>query len=170
MEEVLDRQAAGLGDASWEDLYRTHYAPLVRLAGLLLGDYGAGEEIAQDAFARLLETRASISDQAAYVRGIVVNLCRSRIRRAVLVRRHRSRQTADLPGPENEVDRINARLALHGALARLPRRQREALVLRFYAELSEPEIAAAMKVSVGTVKTHLHRAMNALSERMEELR
>jgi DNA-directed RNA polymerase specialized sigma24 family protein len=43
-------------------------------------------------------------------------------------------------------------------------------VLRFYAELSEPEIAAAMKVSVGTVKTHLHRAMNALSERMEELR
>lgn len=78
--------------AAWsvDDLYPDLYPTLVRLAGLLVCDYQLGEEIAQDAFARLVETRGSVSDPGAYLRATVANLCRSRIRRAVVARRQRT--------------------------------------------------------------------------------
>src|SRR5204862_7428088 len=72
-----------------EQLYRANYASLVRLAGLLVGDFSLGEEVAQDAFARLVDAR-DVRDPYAYLRATVVNLSRARIRRAVLARRHRA--------------------------------------------------------------------------------
>src|SRR5258708_6844880 len=154
----------------WEQLYRSDYQKVVRLAGLLLGDYQAGEEIAQEAFARLMEVRAEVADPPAYLRGIVANLCRSQVRRAVLARRYRLTRPDDLPGPEESVGRLTDRRVVRDALQRLPRRQREAIVLRFYREMTEREVAAVMGVSVGSIKTHLHRATAALNKQLEALR
>lgn len=174
-----DRQAAPTGpqagedsggDAAWEALYRNHYASAVRLAGLLLGDYPAGEEIAQEAFARLWESRLRVEEPGAYLRGIVVNLCRSRIRRAAVRRRHPAPLPAPEPGPEDATGRIAARMVLRGALADLPHREREAIVLRFYGQLTQTEIASVMGISIGAVKTHLHRAMATLRTKVEGLR
>ncbi len=168
MDGVADGTVQVEGAPTWEALYRTDYPQLVRLAGLLVGDFGLGEEIAQEAFARLLESRAAITDPRSYLRGIVANLCRSRIRRAMAARRHADRSEIrsewDESGPDGAV-----RVAISGALRRLPRRQREAIVLRFYGGMTESEIAAAMGVSVGAVKTHLHRGQLALSEALEGL-
>jgi RNA polymerase sigma factor (sigma-70 family) len=145
----------------------------VRLAGLLVGDYGLGEEIAQEAFACVLEARSDITNPDRYLRAVVANLCRSWVRRAVLARRHGDRATdsaSNLAGPEEASERDAARSEVRRALMRLPRRQREAVVLRFYGEMTEGDIAAVMGVSVGSVKTHLHRATTALSEHLEDLR
>ncbi len=73
--------------AAWEELYRSRYRATVYLAGLLIGEFRLGEEIAQEAFARLYENLARVEDQPSYLRGTVVNLCRSRVRRAVRARR-----------------------------------------------------------------------------------
>jgi RNA polymerase sigma factor (sigma-70 family) len=167
---VVDRAVPAGFSPPWEELYRSDYPKVVRLAGLLLGDYQAGEEIAQEAFARLMEARADVADPQAYLRGIVANLCRSQVRRAVLARRHRLTRADDVPGPEEAVGRIADRSAVRDALQRLPRRQREAVVFRFYGEMTEREVAAVMGVSVGSVKTHLHRAAAALSKQLEALR
>ena len=162
--DTVEGTAAGL-----EELYRAYYMPLVRLAGLLIGDFSMGEDVAQDAFARLVDAR-DVRDPSAYLRATVVNLSRSRIRRAVLARRHRAAHAAatvdTAAGPESVATEVTVR----DELARLPRRQREAVVLRYYAGLTDAEIADALGVSVGSVKTHLHRAMTALVERMEALR
>lgn len=154
----------------WNDLYSSLYPPMVRLAGLLVCDYRLGEEIAQDAFARLVETGASVSDPAAYLRATIANLCRSRIRRAIVARK----QWPAMPERQQIGDSLASSVAdsvtIRAALRRLPQRQREAVVLRYYADLSEAETALAMGVSAGSVKTHLHRAMSALSSGLEELR
>jgi RNA polymerase sigma factor (sigma-70 family) len=158
-----------LTNEAWTDLYGTLYPPMVRLAGLLVCDYQLGEEITQDAFARLVEARDSVRDPGAYLRATVANLCRSRIRRAVIARGRRplvSRHNTS----EGEADRVTASVSIRDALRGLPQRQREAVVLRFYADLSEAETASAMGVSTGSVKKHLHRAMSTLSSRLEELR
>ena len=155
-------------DDTWNDLYAALYAPMVRLAGLLVCDYSLGEEIAQDAFARLVETRASVSDPASYLRATVANLCRSRIRRAVIARRNQTRTQPPQAGA-SFADSVADHVSLRAALRRLPQRQREAVVLRFYADLTEAEAASAMGVSTGSVKTHLHRAITALTSSLEEL-
>jgi RNA polymerase sigma-70 factor (sigma-E family) len=161
-------EVAGAGEA-WDDLYADLYPPMVRLAGLLMCDYQLGEEIAQDAFARLVETRDSVSDPASYVRATITNLCRSRIRRAVMARRQRTMVPPRAVGA-SLADLVANDVSIRVALRRLPQRQREAVVLRFYVDLSEAETASVMGVSVGSVKTHLHRAIRALSSRLEELR
>jgi RNA polymerase sigma factor (sigma-70 family) len=167
---VLDDGASDLDEASIEELYRTQYEALVRLAGLLLGDFQSGEEIAQDAFARLIDTSGRVFAPVAYLRGTVVNLSRSRIRRAIMARRYGRPPERDVPGPEERTEGLAVRISLRKELQRLPPRQREAIVLRFYGGLADAEIAAAMRVSTGSVKTHLHRALASLSERMEALR
>src|SRR5438270_9684666 len=100
MDELGGGQSADTVAASLEELYKAHYAGLVRLAGLLLGDFFAGEEIAQDAFARLIVASPAVTAPAAYLRATVVNLSRSRIRRAVVARRHRTSPPPDVPSPE----------------------------------------------------------------------
>ncbi|MBV8979605.1 MAG: sigma-70 family RNA polymerase sigma factor [Acidimicrobiia bacterium] len=162
----LDTSVEGTG---LDALYRAHYDGMVRLAGLLVGDFSMGEEIAQDAFARLVDARG-VREPRPYLRATVINLSRSRIRRAVLARRHRAAQTVSLVDPGLGPEAVPTQIAVRDELARLPRRQREAIVLRYYADMSEAEIANALGITTGSVKTHMHRAMTTLAERMEMLR
>ena len=159
-----------VAEPDWEPLYRSHYAGSVRLAGLLIGDYHQGEEIAQDAFARLLEAGSRVENPAAYLRATVVNLSRSRIRRVMLARRRPEPAIADSPGADEGIDSVAAAGAIRAALRKLPTRQREAVVLRFYGDLPLAEVASTMGVSEGSVKTHIHRGLAALAPRLEALR
>lgn len=151
-------------------LYAEHYRSLVRLGTLLLRDSGAAEEVVQDSFVAMHSAWRRIRDRdkaLAYLRQSVVNRSRSALRHQVVVDRH-----MPTPGPDEPS-------AEHGALARLenervmaclrqlPLRQREALVLRYYGDLSEADIAAAMKVSKGAVKSHTSRGMAAMRRMLE---
>lgn len=167
-EPGADGRPDGASVPNWEQLYEREFAHSVRLAGLLLGDYQFGEEIAQEAFVRLLQSRRQITDPSAYLHGIVVNLCRSHVRRAIFQRRLLARATSRPASGEDGSAAVAERLSMTAALASLPRRQREAVVLRYYAGLGEREVARTMGVSVGSVKTHLHRAMGSLATRLEE--
>jgi len=171
---VASRPAPRLGaDEAVTALYLAHYRGLVRLAALLLDDTGAAEEVVQDAYVRMHGSWRRIRDpQAAvgYLRTTVLNLARSRLRHRQVVRRHAPAPAPDAPSAEQgaldrlEHDRVVA------ALRGLPDRQRECLVLRYYADLSEAEIAAAMGISAGAVKSHASRGMAALRAVLEAQR
>ncbi len=159
--------AAGAEDAV-EALFRAEYRALVRLASLLLDDRGAAEEVVQDAFVKLHVAWAKLREPeraAAWLRSAVLNGARSRLRHRAVRRRHltvaRDRVEVDFLADVEQRRMI-------AALRTLPERQREALVLKFYADLSEAETAVAMGVSAGSVKTHVHRGLAALERLLEE--
>jgi RNA polymerase sigma-70 factor (sigma-E family) len=153
-------------------LFAAHYRTLVRLATLLLREPGPAEEIVQDAYVALHRNWRGLRDAdkaLSYLRTTVLNRCRSALR-------HRKVVTAYLswvrPGPDAPSAEAGALAALEhdamvAALSALPPRQREALVLRYYADLSEAQIAEAMGVSRGAVKSHTSRGMAALREAWE---
>ncbi len=159
-------------DAVLVELYRAHYTSLVRLAALLLDDVGTSEEVVQDAFVRMHGAWRRLRDPEKalpYLRTTVVNLSRSRMRRRQVARRHPEPLPVDAPSAEYAAISHEEQRAVVTALNVLPPKQREALVLRYYAELSEAEIAAAMRVSAGAVKSHLHRGKAALARHLEPL-
>ncbi len=154
-------------------LHRDHYTSLVRLATLVLGDVGLAEQITQDAFVKLHLRWGGLRrlDRApAYLRSAVLNAARSHLRHRKVSDRHDARRTA-VPAVETPESATLGR-ADHErvvvALRRLPGRQREAIALRYYLDLPEAEIAAAMGVSAGSVKTHLHRGLAALALHLGE--
>ncbi|MEV5569710.1 SigE family RNA polymerase sigma factor [Spirillospora sp. NPDC052269] len=151
------------------ELYREHALGLMRLAVVMVGDQATAEDVVQDAFAGLYRRWAKVRepDRAlAYVRSAVLNECRNarRRRRRAVWHEHVppawSAEAAAMIGEE--------RREVLAALHRLPARQREALVLRFFCELSEGEIARAMRVSRGTVKSTTSRALASLGRMLEE--
>lgn len=151
-------------------IYQSEYQSLVRLASLLVDERGACEEIVQEAFVQALVHWPEIRDverAPAFVRSCVLNGARSHLRHRVVVDRHVWPNAAAVGAPESGA--VDHQVVL-AALRDLPGRQREAVVLRYYLDLPEAEIAEAMGVSVGSVKTHLHRAMAGLSRVMEETR
>ncbi|WP_433327474.1 RNA polymerase sigma factor [Spirillospora sp. CA-294931] len=169
-------EASGTGpdDAPFDALFAAHYRPLVRLAALLGAD--DPEDIAQDAFARYYRRRGRLRDgnaAFAYLRSTVYNLTRNRRRHlrvagARLARlRDRTVPDVDPPADAAAVLREDSRELL-AALDRIAPRQREVLVLRYWLELSEREIAEVMDISVGTVKSHAHRGVAALQSALEE--
>jgi RNA polymerase sigma factor (sigma-70 family) len=99
-----------------------------------------------------------------------VNLSRSRLRRRQVASRHRPEPLADVASAETSALQHAQRTAVLAALQALPRRQREAVVLRYYADLSEAQTAAAMGCSVGSVKSHTSRAMASLRPLLEGAR
>ena len=154
-------------------LHRDHYTPLVRLASVVLGDSGLAEQIVQDAFVKLAVRRGGlrrIDNPPAYLRSMVLNGCRSHLRHRRVGDRYDARRTVAVavPTPEAEALARAEKDRMVAALRRLPERQREALVLRYYLDLPEAEIAAAMRVSPGSVKTHLHRGLAALANQLGE--
>ena len=171
--EVPPASAADRDDAV-DALFRLHCADLVRLAVCLLGDRGAAEDVVQDAFLALhrgwWRLRAETS-ALAYLRAAVVNGCRSRQRRLVRARRVTPllALAAGSGGPSGE-DEVLARDEAHrvaAAVQRLPGRQREVIVCRYFLGLSEAQTAALLGVSLGSAKRHAHRAMAALGQRIE---
>jgi RNA polymerase sigma-70 factor (ECF subfamily) len=151
-----------------EQLYREEAVSLVRLARLFTDDRTGAEDIVQEAFIRLYNAADRIRDHdksAAYLRSIVLNLARDHNRRGLLSMRHRDsmidrRQPAI---PDEKVLQSEEHAAVIDALGSLPARQRECLVLRFYLELSEREIAEALGISPNSVKTHSRRGMASLA-------
>lgn len=152
------------------DLYRERYRPLVRLAALLVDDVALAEEVVQDAFVATARRRAKAdvwNDEAtpAYLRSAVINGARSQLRKRRVRRNHLRSVSAPEGAPPADVGALRAAETdqVMAALARLPERQRQVLILRYYEDLSEAEIATALDISTGSVKTHAHRGMAALS-------
>jgi RNA polymerase sigma-70 factor (sigma-E family) len=162
-------------------LFRDHHAELVRLALLMVGDLPSAEDVVQDVYASLhRRSRAQERAQAVeaplpYVRAAVLNGCRSVLRRRGIAHRvglaHRASLTDETTmraSAESEVILSEDRKQVLSALARLPRRRREVLVLRYYLGLSEAEIAAVLGISAGTVKSTAARALAALARDLGE--
>ena len=160
--------AAGwTADEAVTRLFATHYRPMVRLAALLLRDASQAEELVQDAFVALHGRWTRLRDPeraVAYLRQSVVNAARSALRHRGVVDRFLGRQPAPGTGPSADVGVLEAetRAEVLAAVRNLPARQREALVLRYYADLSEAQTAETMGVSAGSVKSHTARALAAL--------
>jgi RNA polymerase sigma-70 factor (sigma-E family) len=168
--------ASGTARAEWSadlavvELYSQHYRALVRLAALLLRDTPTAEEVVQDSFVamhggwqRLRDTEKAL----AYLRQAVVNRSRSVLRHRTVVDKNLQKAPPDMPSAEHGAMALLERDAVVAALRHLPDRQREAIVLRYYADLSEAEIAATMGISRGAVKSHTARGMSALRAALE---
>lgn len=170
-EEMTERRPALDRDAAVLALYETHYRSLVSMATLLLDASEDAEDVVQEAFVRTYFGRERLKDPAkaaAYLRTTVVNLCRSRLRHRLVAFR---RAPKPPPGPADPGDLAvaSARAAeVTAALAELPRREREVIVLRYYADLSEAQTAAALGVSTGAVKGYCSRGMAKLANRLKE--
>jgi RNA polymerase sigma-70 factor (sigma-E family) len=144
----------------FDAIFEEHRVPMVRLAHVITGSNAIAEEIVQDAFVRLHRRFDAVDNPPAFLRTIVTNLCRSEVRRA---RRSPRRvvHTIEVTG-DPEVDETWA------AVCQLPFRQRAVLALRYYADLSEAEIARVLQCKVGTVKSAHHRALAKLREQLGE--
>ena len=151
-------------------LYREHAGSGMRLCLLLERDPEAAEDLLQDAFVRVFGRLDSLRDEVAfpaYLRKTIINLHTSRLRRRRVERAFTRKEASlarqehsDLPGVEREDEVLTV-------LRTLPGRQRMAIFLRFYEDLSERDLAAALGCSTGAAKALLHRAMSALRERLE---
>jgi RNA polymerase sigma-70 factor (sigma-E family) len=158
-------------DAALVELYTAQYVGLVRLAALLLHDTAAAEDVVQDAFVAMHGAWRRLRDEdkaLAYLRQSVVNRSRSRLRHLTVARRISTPADPDVQSAEAGAMTQLERARVSTALRRLPLRQREALVLRYYADLSEAQIAAAMGCSAGTVKSHASRGLAALRTHLEQ--
>ena len=152
------------------EIYTTHYRSLVRLAVLLVRDVATAEEVVQDSFVAMHGAwkRLRDSDKAlSYLRQSVVNRSRSVLRHRVVVDRNAPKPAPDMPSAEQGALSLLERSAVIAALRTLPPRQREALVLKFYADLSEAQIAASMGISQGAVKSHTARGMASMRAVLE---
>jgi RNA polymerase sigma factor (sigma-70 family) len=148
-------------------LFQARYPELVRLADLLGAD--DPEDVAQEAFARLIRRQRALRDHdaaLAYVRSTVCNLVRNR-HRHLRVARLRTVAGHDEASSEQAVMVREDRRELLVALAALSARRREAIVLRYWLDMSEREMAALMGVSPGTVKSLVSRGLDALGQALE---
>lgn len=171
-------EAYALGAEGWavdadeqvERLFATEYAGLCRLATLLVGDRHRGEEIVMEAFLQTFTSWRRLRDPAAapaYLRRAVVNIARSQLRRRLVewranARSHSAERTRGEPSEPSDLDPVLR--AVHD----LPTKQRAAVVLRYYADLPEAEIAATLGCSTGTVKSQLAKARKTLAARLIE--
>jgi RNA polymerase sigma-70 factor (sigma-E family) len=155
--------------ASFDRLVRDEHVGLLRFAYLLCGDHHRAEDAVAEALARTWPRwrGGSIDDPRAYVRRAIVNELRGRARRAGVRRRYDDRRRVE-PAVRLLDHDAAERDAVHEALLRLPLRQRAAVVLRFYEDRSEQQTADLLGVSPGTVKTHVHRALEQLRTLLEE--
>lgn len=166
---VTDRWSA---DEAITHLYGCHYRSLVRLATFLVSDAQVAEEIVQDTFVAVHGAwrRIREPDRALpYLRRAVVNRSRSILRRRMVEAKHAPTPDPDAPSAEYGAMGMEDRREVVQALRALPTRQRETLVLRYYLDLSEADIARTMGISKGAVKSHAARGLNALRQLLERV-
>jgi len=140
------------------------------LATLLVHDVSTAEEVVQDSFVALHAGLHRLRDSEktlSYLRAAVVNRSRSVLRHRVVVDRNAPKPAPDMPSAEHGALALIERSSVVAALRCLPDRQREVVVLRFYGDLSEAQIAAAMGITRGAVKSHTSRAMASLRSVLE---
>ena len=157
----------GTADEAVRLLYGTHWHQLVRLATLLTRDASVAEELVQDAFVSLHRRWSSLDDPGAahgYLRTAVVNNARSALRHRGVEERHRQPGPPEPSGPEERAVQSTEDARVLAALHGLSRRQQEVLVLRYYADLSEHDIATTLGMTRGAVKSHAHRGLAALRQ------
>jgi RNA polymerase sigma-70 factor (sigma-E family) len=144
---------------------------LVGLARLLLDDRGQAEDVVQEAFVRTYAGWWRVrdrSDPLPYVRRTVVNLARGGLRSRRAARRRRLDPVGEALSAEAVAEERARDERLAAAVRELPRRQRECVVLRYYADCSVAQTAASLGISVGAVKQHVHRALGALARAVDE--
>ena len=152
-------------------LYRAHALGLVKLAYLMTGDKLTAEDIVQDAFLGLHRRWSVLVDQdkaLSYVRSCVLNGCRQLHRVRYRQDKYRLDPPADTQSAEDTAMIGEDNRAVLAAIRRLPARQREAVVLRYYLDMTEAQAAQAMGVSPGTVKSATSRGLAALARLLEE--
>lgn len=155
------------------DLFDARYAEMVRLAAAVLRDRAAAEDAVQEAFVSVDRalSRLPVDDHARYLRRAVMNACRSTIRRSGAAKRQPTRtRDGQLDGPDDTVVARERDDRVLAALDSLAFRQRQCIVLRYYAELTDAEVADALGISLGSAKTHLRRALDALGSTLGDLR
>jgi len=158
-------------DQALTALYREHYGSLVRMAVFLVGDNATAEEVVQDSFVAMHRGWRRLRDRDKaldYLRQSVVSRSRSVQRHRIVMNWNRPKPPPDLPGSEHGAILRLERSPVLAALRQLPARQREALVLRYYGELSEAQIAAVMGISRGAVTSHTARAVAGLQAVLEQ--
>jgi RNA polymerase sigma-70 factor (sigma-E family) len=156
--------AADDRDARIKALFEEHYVGLCRLAYLITGDTAQAEELVMDAFMRTFASWRRIRDldrADAYLRRAVVNLSRSRLRR-----QRAEEQAPKFVQTRPDADADDARV-VWDAVRALPHRQRAAVILRYYEDLPQAEIADALGCSLGTVKSQLSKARATLAHTLE---
>src|SRR4051812_12419192 len=152
-------------------IYTANYRSLVRLAAMLVRDVATAEEVVQDSFVAMHGAWRRLRDPdkaLSYLRQSVVNRARSVLRHRAVVEKYAPKGLPDAQSAEHGAIVELERTAVVTALSTLPTRQREALVLRYYADLSEAEIANTMGISRGAVKSHTARGMAALRNVLEQ--
>lgn len=163
--------AATGDDVGLPALFSAHYRSLLALAVLVTDDRATAEDLVQEAFARLHGRDLADPHRAlAYLRATVLNLSRSRLRRLRTARRHERPDDRLLPSAEDDVLLRADQRAVLDALRVLSPRQRQALVLRYWADMNEAEVAEAMRLSKGAVKSHTARGLAALRKTLEATR
>ncbi|WP_240107848.1 SigE family RNA polymerase sigma factor [Streptomyces sp. MUM 203J] len=147
------------------ETYRAHYRSLLGLAALLLDDTASCEDVVQEAFIRVHSARKRVRDPEktlAYLRQTVVNLSRSTLRRRILGLKLLSKPMPDMASAEEGAYVRLEREDLIKAMRGLQRRQREVLVLRYFADMTEAQVAETLGISLGSVKAYGSRGMAAL--------
>ena len=146
---------------TWTDIYLAERDGLVRLAYLITGSHAVAEDLVQDCFIRVMARLEPQDDPGAYLRRSVVNACYSWHRRN---RREVQKGVDDLRSPYEDSHEVE----MWDALAQLAPRRRTVVVLRYYLDLSEAEVASALGCRVGTVKSTAHRALKDLRRMLEK--
>jgi RNA polymerase sigma-70 factor (sigma-E family) len=171
------RQASGeVSDAAEEvaQLFRAERQGLLRLAMLLAGDRDVAEDLVQDAFLALHRRWSSLTEPAlaaGYLRVCVVNGARSLHRRRRVARGHlRVAEPEALPAADAAMLLAEEHQAVVAAVRLLPRRQQQVLVLRYWSDMTEAQIAQTLGVSSGTVKTSASRALATVGRRLGDSR
>ena len=164
---VTAPRALSAADAGVSELYAAHWHALVRLAYLMVHDVTLAEDITQDALVAVHQRWGRLRDSHAalgYVRRTIVNRARSALRHRGVVERHARRTGAEesVASAEHSAMEHVEHEEMLAALHELSEKQREVLILRYYGELSEAEIADALGISRGAVKTHAHRGLARL--------
>lgn len=157
-------------DPALADLCRTEHARLVGLLALQLGDRAVAEDLAQESLIRLHQHWPRVRTMASptgWLYGVALNLSRSWWRRRFAERRALAR-TGTTPDAAVAAEPADV-LAVRAAVAGLPRRQREALVLRYYGGLSVAEVARQMRCAEGTVKSLTSQAVDGLRRQFQEV-
>jgi RNA polymerase sigma-70 factor (sigma-E family) len=154
-----------------EDLYLRHGPEALRLAYLLTGDRELSEDLAQEAFVRVARRLTGLRNADSfrwYLRRTVVNLANSHLRRRRIERAHLKILVSSVSAAGASNPDIAMKQAVRAAIGRLPARQRAVVVLRYYEDLTDQQIASTLGLPVGSVKSSLHRAASILRQHLEQ--